>query len=560
MFANHFKVQPSTGVRSVPAAETAAAAPPETPTRCTPRDVARVVRGMTRGKSPGVDGLSIEHVLYAGDEIFRVLSELFNACIENSCLPKELMRTVVVPVPKNKTGDLSRLNNYRPISLGTVIGKILERFLQPALANRLRLDDAQFGFRPGLATDSAIFSLKHTVKYYTERGTSVYACFLDLSRAFDLVNYNLLWEKLKNADVNSNVVSLLRYWYENQTNSVKWGDTMSNDYRLECGVRQGGLTSPDLFNLYINDLIEELRGTGIGCHVGGVCVNNLSYADDMVLLSPSIKALRRLLAICARYAEDHGLKYNEKKTEMMVFKAGRGPDRVPPVFLKGSPVQVVNKFKYLGHILSSDLSDEADIERERRALAVRCNMLARRFARATNEVKITLFKAYCQSLYTSQLWFHYTKRAFSVLRVQYNDAFRILMRLPRFCSASGMFAEARVPDFFAIIRTKIASFWDRLLGNLRAHLLTHSACSSPRRRRRRAAPPCPHCARQLADHTSLMRHIRTHTGELPYKCPYCARAFIDSWKRKVHLMRQHRLALADIPAMARDPPRDTLSE
>ncbi|XP_048489207.1 uncharacterized protein LOC125491404 [Plutella xylostella] len=178
----------------------------------------------------------------------------------------------------------------------------------------------------------------------------------------------------------------------------------------------------------------------------------------MVLLSPSIKALRRLLAICARYAEDHGLKYNEKKTEMMVFKAGRGPDRVPPVFLKGSPVQVVNKFKYLGHILSSDLSDEADIERERRALAVRCNMLARRFARATNEVKITLFKAYCQSLYTSQLWFHYTKRAFSVLRVQYNDAFRILMRLPRFCSASGMFAEARVPDFFAIIRTKIASF------------------------------------------------------------------------------------------------------
>ncbi|KAG7303809.1 hypothetical protein JYU34_010704 [Plutella xylostella] len=98
------------------------------------------------------------------------------------------------------------------------------------------------------------------------------------------------------------------------------------------------------------------------------------------------------------------------------------------------------------------------------------------------------------------------------------------------------------------------------VGNLRAHLLTHSACSSPRRRRRRAAPPCPHCARQLADHTSLMRHIRTHTGELPYKCPYCARAFIDSWKRKVHLMRQHRLALADIPAMARDPPRDTLSE
>lgn len=105
----------------------------------------------------------------------------------------------------------------------TVIGKIFERLVQAALARKLRINDAQFGFCPVLSTDSAIFSLKHTVKYYLDRETSVFACLLDLSGAFDLVNYKSLWKKLE--EVHSNIVSLLSYWYENQTNTVSWGDT-----------------------------------------------------------------------------------------------------------------------------------------------------------------------------------------------------------------------------------------------------------------------------------------------------------------------------------------------
>ncbi|CAH2230685.1 jg11989 [Pararge aegeria aegeria] len=241
---------------------------------------------------------------------------------------------------------------------------------------------------------------------------------------------------------------------------VLWGDSVSSEFRLACGVRQGGLTSPDLFNLYVNNLIEELSGTGIGCHIGGVCFNNLSYADDMVLLSPSINGIRKLLHICKEYARNHGLKYNVRKSEMVVFRAGKGPERIPPVLLDGTPVQVVEQFKYLGHMLSGSLSDDLDIERERRSLAIRCNMLARRFARCSEDVKITLFKAYCLSFYTSQLWISYTKRSFNTLRVQYNDALRVLLKKARYCSASGMFADAGVPDFYAVLRKRIASFWE----------------------------------------------------------------------------------------------------
>ncbi|KAL0810039.1 hypothetical protein ABMA28_010860 [Loxostege sticticalis] len=225
-------------------------------------------------------------------------------------------------------------------------------------------------------------SLKHVVGYYTARNTPVYACFLDLSKAFDLVVYDILWQKLERVGLPSEIVSLFRFWYDNQLNSVRWGGELSETYRLECGVRQGGLTSPRLFNLYVNALIEGLSSMRIGCHVANVCVNNISYADDMVLLAPSVSALRKLLRICETYANAHGLVYNTKKSEFMVFKAGNKlPDHVPPINLYGSPLARVRQFKYLGHIVTEDLKDDNDMEKERRALSVRANMLARRFSR-----------------------------------------------------------------------------------------------------------------------------------------------------------------------------------
>jgi hypothetical protein len=186
-----------------------------------------------------------------------------------------------------------------------------------------------------------------------------------------------------------------------------------------CSSRQGGLTSPSLFNLYIDRLIGELSSIHVGCYIDGTCVNNFSYAVDMVLLAPSVSALRKLVRICERYASEHGLKYNCKKSEILIFKADtQKPAFVPPVVLDGSVMKIVDKFRYLGHMLTEDMKDDVDMERERRALAVRGNMLARRFARCTTQVKITLFRAYCQSFYTSSLWVKYTQRAYNVLRVQ----------------------------------------------------------------------------------------------------------------------------------------------
>lgn len=216
----------------------------------------------------------------------------------------------------------------------------------------------------------------------------------------------------------------------------------------------------------MNRLIAGLGGAGVGCSIDGVFINNISYADDMVLLSPSIAALRKLLNICQAYAEAHGLRYNANKSELMIFKAGNQTySKVPPVVLGGKQLKVVSSVKYLGHWVTDNLCDNEDIERERRALSVRCNMLAHRFARCSEQVKVTLFKAYCQTFYTCSLWTNFTQRVYGAMRVQYNNAFRILLGLPRYCSASAMFADAHTDDFYAIIRKRSASLLRRVRGS-----------------------------------------------------------------------------------------------
>ena len=137
--------------------------------------------------------------------------------------------------------------------------------------------------------------------------------------------------------------------------------------------------SPILFNIYIDDLNTSLSCSGVGCEIGGVAVNNLSYADDMCLLAPSIKGLRKLIKICEQYALDHDIVFNVKKTKCMCFRSNIKLGRIPPVFLRGQTIDFVSRFKYLGHILTSDLTDDDDITSQRRALCGRSNMLLRKF-------------------------------------------------------------------------------------------------------------------------------------------------------------------------------------
>ena len=156
--------------------------------------------------------------------------------------------------------------------------------------------------------------------YYKNRGTTVYVTFLDASKAFDRLNYWLLFDKLIKKHVPLFIIKLLCFWYTSQKMFVRWGATTSTQFTVSNGVKQGGIISPILFNVYMDDLSIALNSSGIGGYLGAAFLNHLCYADDLCLISLSSNGMQQLLNICQNYATNHQLLYNGAKSFSLCFK------------------------------------------------------------------------------------------------------------------------------------------------------------------------------------------------------------------------------------------------
>ena len=244
--------------------------------------------------------------------------------------------------------------------------------------------------------------------------------------------------------------------------SVKWGNTISTSFKVTNGVKQGGVLSPLLFNLYTDDLSSELIKCNIGCHLGGKILNHIAYADDLCLLSISSNGMQKLLDICENYAYDHDIIYNSKKTVSMFFKPKLFKNTCNPLLqLCNNDLVFVEKCKYLGVHVETETC-KADVKRQLCKFYANANMLLRKFHFCSDNVKVQLFKSYCTTLYCSQFWYNCSKTFMKKLSVGYNNSFRRLMKLDKYCSASGMFVYYGVPSFGELQRKLIVNFIDRI--------------------------------------------------------------------------------------------------
>ena len=139
----------------------------------------------------------------------------------------------------------------------------------------------------------------------------ILGCFLDASKAFDLVNHDILFHKLSVRGLPLPVIRFLSSWYCSQQMKVRWDHSLSESFHVSNGVRQGGVLSPVLF------AVEELADSGCGCYWHNLFAGAFCYADDIVLLAPCASALRVMLNICCSYVSHHGLKFNPEKSQLI---------------------------------------------------------------------------------------------------------------------------------------------------------------------------------------------------------------------------------------------------
>lgn len=437
--------------------------PKDSVDRITSTEIRNAIKLLSKGKACGHDCISGEHLIYCDEKIDCILSILFNAMLVHSHLPDEFMFSLIIPLLKDKKGDITSKDNYRPIAITSIFSKVMELIILTRYNNLLNTAENQFGYKKGLGTDMCIFTFKEIVNYYRSLSSNVYICFMDAAKAFDRVNHWYLFDKLLNRGVPKLIVKLLSVWYCTQSFSVKWSNIISTSFKVQNGVRQGGILSPRLFNVFIDELSDEMNTSGYGCHLNNQSYNHLQYADDSVILAPSPNALQKLVNICENFAQRYDMLYNEKKTFCMCIKSKPNISvKVPDVHLNGRKLKWISEHKYLGVHISEHFKDDSDIKRQLKYIYSKGNMLIRKFRSCSDHVKAQLFKSFCTNLYCSELWQTYKASTYKQLTVAYNNVFRYLYGIKGPHSISQILVNRGVVTFGVLIRKAVFSLVSRI--------------------------------------------------------------------------------------------------
>ena len=236
-----------------------------------------LIKKLPLQKSAGADGITAEHLRYAHYCVCIYLSVLFNLCVSHGFILEDCLITDihVVPILKCKNKDATNVGNYRPIVVAITISKLFEHFILFHIKPFLSTSDHQFGFKRGTGTDMCIFLFKQIISSYLQQGSPIFSVFLDASKAFGRVSHELLFKKLLLRDVPLCFIRLLRYWYRQQQMRVRWGSQLSQSFGVSNDVRQGGILSPYLFAVYIDQLSKDLNRVPAGCYIGNTLVNHI---------------------------------------------------------------------------------------------------------------------------------------------------------------------------------------------------------------------------------------------------------------------------------------------
>ena len=310
------------------------------------------IKKLKLGRSPGYDGVTPEHLRYAVDTgLPVVLSAILNTCVEFGVLPDCFRTGLLIPIVKKANLDSSVPDNYRPITLSSIFTKLFELAMLSSCSCH-SFHDLQFGFIEGRSTNMAICTTNDIISYTNYRGSQVYGCTLDAEKAFDGVPHSILLCKAIGV-IPDHWWRMMYSWYRNMNVLIKWNGKVSAPVQIEKGTRQGGLSSPFLFNLLYEDLIHQLSAITGGIRINGLSYNVFCYADDLLLTSTTVTGLQRLINHANMYISSHGLSFNAGKSSCIIFGKNTFVNQ-PSWYLNNCSIGVANEVDYLGAVIGNN--------------------------------------------------------------------------------------------------------------------------------------------------------------------------------------------------------------
>jgi len=381
----------------------------------------------SNNKSSGFDDTCIKLLKLSAPIICHPLAYICNLSIITSTFPSMWKKAKVTPIYKD--GNRDEVSNYRPISVLPILSKILERAVHNQLYDYLVcnniLSPCQSGFRSNHSTNTTLLDVTDYILNNMNDGNVIGAIFLDLKKAFDTVDHDLLLKKMFSYGITGMPLNWFKSYLTGRSQAVKVNSAISDFNDINIGIPQGSILGPLLFIIFVNSLPDS-----VDCK----CV---MYADDTTLLvsSPDPMTLQNKLKNnldkIATWFESNKLTLNIKKTKLMLFGSNYNLSKFKDITLmyKNDNIEIVDKFKYLGVIFDPNLSWSTHVDYVSSNVSKRIGVIGRIKNYLPQKTTNMLAKAlvFPHFDYCSSVWSNFTAYHHHELQVLQNRLARMLL-------------------------------------------------------------------------------------------------------------------------------------
>ena len=328
----------------------------------TTEDVYKAIQTLKPKTSYGIDKISNKLLKSLSDKLAIPLKNIINQSFSSGIFPNKLKISKVTPLYKNKENNL--LNNYRPISILPSVSKVFERIMHNQIYKHFTSLDlfykSQYGFRKEHSTEYATLELINRIIFQMDQNKFPLNIFMDLSKAFDTLDHQILLDKLEYYGFKDMSLNLMTSYLNSRTQYVVYNGVSSSCLDITCGVPQGSILGPLLFIIYVNDLPLVSENFDF-----------IVYADDTTLFSTlshpnpnidEIDVINSELLNVHNWLKLNKLSLNINKTKAMVFHTTQRQVIYPNIYLENNKIEFVDKFNFLGLIVDKNLSFKPHID------------------------------------------------------------------------------------------------------------------------------------------------------------------------------------------------------